>query len=243
MTGVDIFLGRPVEDDDDDDDDNGNRSEGVQEFERKRWNLNARFRDDRSEDRLRPETFDLINSRLLAEGINAERWPSYIRELKQMLKPGGWLQLVEPQLHFQSSTGRLSDDSNLSRWWQWYARTQERMGKNPRIGRTLPQLLSADGFENIRHLSLDLPIGDWMPGRSSSMCRSLTFASYRSLMQVPGRASLGRDSLENVDQMLTSLSLWPFLRIGGMAEDSYRSLISGARRELRDPSYRLYYKV
>lgn len=60
--------------------------------------MNARFPDDRGSDRLRRETFDLINSRLLAEGINSERWPSFVRELKQMLKPGGWLQMVELQL-------------------------------------------------------------------------------------------------------------------------------------------------
>ena len=166
MTGVDIFLGRPVGDDDEDDEDNNNNNgaEGVQEFDKKSSNLNARFRDDRSEDRLRPETFDLINSRLLAEGINADRWPTYIRELKQMLKPGGWLQMVELQLHFQSSTGRLSDDSNLTRWWQWYSYTLQQMGKNARIGRDLPQLLTAEGFENIRNSSLDLPIGDWKSG-------------------------------------------------------------------------------
>ena len=57
------------------------------------------------------------------------------------------------------------------------------------------------------------------------------------------QASIGRDNLDVVDQMLTSLSLWPFLRIGQMAEDAYRTLITGARAELRDARYRLYYKV
>lgn len=167
MTGVDIFLGRRPDDDNDDDDDNSNGNNGVeavQEFVKKRWNLNARFRDDSSEDRLRPETFDLINSRLLAEGINADRWQSYVRELKQMLKPGGWLQMVELQLLFQDSTGQLGDDSNLTRWWQWYSYTLGRMGKNPRIGRELSQHLTDAGFENVRNHILDLPIGDWKPG-------------------------------------------------------------------------------
>ena len=81
-----------------------------------------------------------------------------------MLKPGGWLQMVEVQLHFQSSTGRLNDDSNLNRWWQWYSYGLQQMGKNARIGRDLPQLLTAEGFEHVRHLSLDAPIGDWSAG-------------------------------------------------------------------------------
>ena len=163
MTGIDIFLGSGNEDDDDDDDEDGN-VEGVQEFVKKRWNLNARFRDDRSTDRLRPDTFDLVNSRLLAEGINASRWPSYVRDLKHMLKEGGWLQMVELQFHCQSSAGLLRDESYLTRWWQWYASTLERMGKNPRIGRDLPRILAAEGFENVGVRSLMLPIGDWSQG-------------------------------------------------------------------------------
>ena len=177
MTGVDIFLGRPA-DDEDDDDDSEDEATGVQEFVKKRWNLNARFRDDRSGDRLQPETFDLINSRLLAEGINTERWSSYIRELKQMLRPGGWLQMVESQLLFQSSSGRLNDDSNLTRWWQWYSHTLQQMGKNVRIGRDLPQLMAAENFENIRSYSLDLPIGDWREGISTSTCPLISSAIH-----------------------------------------------------------------
>ena len=147
---------------------------------------------------MKPETFDLVNSRLLAEGINADRWPSYIKELRQVLKRGGWLQMVEVQLHFQSSTGRLSDNSNLTRWWQWYTHGMQLMNKNARIARDLGGLLTAEGFENVRSLSLDLPIGGWNTSMRWPKCvprniHLLTFA--------PDQASLGRDNLENVDQM------------------------------------------
>lgn len=43
--------------------------------------------------------------------------------------------------------------------------------------------------------------------------------------------------------MLVSLSLWPFMRIGGMSQEHYRALIAGAVAELRDPRMKLYYKV
>lgn len=170
MTGVDIFLGQSESDDSEDGEGsngNGNDVEPVQEYVKKRWNLNASFREDRSEDRLRPESFDLINSRYLADGINANRWSSYVRELKYLLKPGGWLQMVEIQFPFQSSSGLLPDNSCLTRWWQWYSRALDRMSKNVRVGRELGQLLTTHGFQHVRAISHDLPIGDWNPGSIS----------------------------------------------------------------------------
>ena len=58
-----------------------------------------------------------------------------------------------------------------------------------------------------------------------------------------GQAELGPRVLRNVDQMLGSVSVWPFLRVSGMPEETYRNLIAGARAELREPRYKLYFKV
>ncbi len=173
MTGVDVYFGRAVDENDEDDDNDEDDEEGdddddspVQEYVKKRWNLNAPFRDDRSSEPLRPESFDLINSRQLAEGINASRWSSYIRELKYMLKHGGWLQMVELEPMIQSSAGLLNESSYLTQWWQRYSSTMGRMGKNPRIGRELRQLLQAEGFAHLHGGTIDLPIGSWRSGVS-----------------------------------------------------------------------------
>lgn len=141
----------------------------VQEYWNKRWNLNASFRLDRSESHLSPESFDLINSRLLSDGIDRDRWPTYVRDLRQLLRPGCWLQMVELHLHFQSDSGRLSDDSFLNRWWMWHAHCQERMRKDPRIAPRLSQLLTNEGFEYVRARDTRLPIGAWDPGTTSAI--------------------------------------------------------------------------
>ena len=244
---MDLYFGRAVDEDDDDDENNDDAEdededgeEGVQEYEKKRWNLNARFRDDHSDDQLRPETFDLINSRLLADGINATRWPSYIKDLKHMLKHGGWLQMVEIEFFIQSSTGRLGDNSHLTRWWQWYSHMMQTLGKNPRIGRDLRRYLQAEDFAHIQGGTIDLPIGPWRDGEQHMMSLKCLQPSANSSA---GQESLGEDNLENVRQTLVSLSLWPFLRIGGMSQENYRALIAGAIAELRDPNLKLYYRV
>lgn len=245
-TGVDVYFGRAVDETDDDDDNedhsddsSGNGEEAVQEYVKKRWNLNTSFKVDRSEDRLGPESFDLINSRLLAGGINANRWPEYIRELKSMLKRGGWLQMVEIEPLVQSSNGRLNSDSFLHRWWQWYSSRMQQMDKNPRIGRDLGRHLQSANFSHIRGSSIDLPIGSWKTGIIISSSATL----HHFADMVAGQESIGEDNLVQMTQMLLSWSLWPLMRLGGMSSAHYRALISGAIGELRDPSKKLYYKV
>lgn len=167
MTGIDIFLGRGLEEEDSSDDESN--SDVVQEFVKKRWNLNASFREDRSATRLGRDRFHLINSRLMVEGIDASRWPSYIEELRKMLRPGGWVQLVELDLMVQSWNGTLPDTSCLSRWWNLYKAALGRLGKNAQASRHLGQLLSQQGFENVSASCMDLPIGSWRPGKCPVM--------------------------------------------------------------------------
>ncbi|KAI9682667.1 MAG: hypothetical protein M1829_006654 [Trizodia sp. TS-e1964] len=65
-------------------------------------------------------TFDLVNSSLVAGGINATRWPNYVRDMVRVLKPGGWLQMVEIYFNCQSDNGSLTDNHALSQWSQLY---------------------------------------------------------------------------------------------------------------------------
>ena len=103
--------------------------------------------------------FDLVNSRLLADGIDTDRWRSYVRDLFNVLKPGGWLQMVEVHMLFQSDSGR--DTTYLSRWNEWYASTMARMHKDLRVGRQLKDLMTAARFENVQSNAVQLPIGNW----------------------------------------------------------------------------------
>ncbi|KAK3116732.1 hypothetical protein LTR53_002565 [Teratosphaeriaceae sp. CCFEE 6253] len=224
VTGVDIYLGEDNDGDDGDDDDDDDSP--VQEFERKRWNLNAPFREDRSATRLSPEQFHLINSRFLADGINADRWPSYIRELKRMLIPGGWLQMVELELRFQSDNGRLASDNSapLYVWSECYRRLMIQRNRDPRVGSRLRQYLEAEGFEQVYHGMPRLAIGGW----SSD----------------PG---LGHDVRANMHGTLETVLLWPCIGAlpgrgpPAMSTEQYRAMVRGAQAQLQDESLKLYY--
>ncbi|KAI1042761.1 hypothetical protein LB505_000963 [Fusarium chuoi] len=63
--------------------------------------LNGRFT-------FRSNHFDVVHSQMVAGGIHANRWRSYIRDIFRVLKPGGWCQMVEIYFNAQSDNGTLS---------------------------------------------------------------------------------------------------------------------------------------
>lgn len=125
------------------------------------YNLNDRLND--------PEVFetrpyDLIHSRFVAPGIKKTRWASYIRDMRVLLRPGGWVQLAEYHLHIQSNSGRLTERSAVYRWWQGYARSMTDLQRDPRVAPRLQELVAAAGLRDVQTDYKRLPIGGWHPG-------------------------------------------------------------------------------
>jgi hypothetical protein len=183
VAGIDIFhrTDNDVQDSDTDDDseddseDNSkNGSEGrceesceedsdaVQELDKIRWNLNAHFRDAPSKHDLKPEEFDLINSRFLADGINKERWKPLVEEYKKLLRPGGWLQMAEAQWLFRSQSGQ--DLPALKEWSKKYYEGLSLMRKAPDIARQLERIVRWEGFERVSATTHDIHLEGWRPG-------------------------------------------------------------------------------
>ncbi|KAI0478791.1 S-adenosyl-L-methionine-dependent methyltransferase [Xylariaceae sp. FL0804] len=53
---------------------------------------------------------DLNMPRLVAGGINGNRWNGYLRDMLRCLRGGGWCQLVEIDYNAQSDNGRLAEN-------------------------------------------------------------------------------------------------------------------------------------
>jgi hypothetical protein len=125
------------------------------------YNLNDRLNQ--------PEVFesrpyDLIHSRFVAPGIKRSRWASYVRDMRVLLRPRGWIQLAEYQLHIMSNNGRATEQSAVYRWWQGYARAMTDLHHDPRVGPRLHDIVSAAGFRDVQVQYMRLPVGGWDPG-------------------------------------------------------------------------------
>lgn len=86
--------------------------------------------------------------------------------MRLLLKPTGWVQLVEYYLNVQSNTGRLTSESALRRWWENYVTAMETSMRDARAARNLAQLLIEANYRRVGSNTFQLPIGGWRPGKS-----------------------------------------------------------------------------
>ncbi|KAJ5273247.1 hypothetical protein N7478_008372 [Penicillium angulare] len=107
--------------------------------------------------------FDLVHSRLLATGIHRRRWPSYVRDILRVLKPGGWVQMVEIYYNVQSDNGAITDEHALRRWSTQYMRALEDR-KDLRVGSKLQNYLTGLGLVEVDAKMIPLPLSGWSNG-------------------------------------------------------------------------------
>lgn len=119
--------------------------------------------DDAREWGFPPRSFDLINSRFLAPGINKRRWPEYVRDLARLLKRGGWLQMLEWGYLIQSDSGMLPANSYCRRWNDLYREALDGT-KDLRVGQRLRELMEGAGLRNVQATPQMIPIGTWKEG-------------------------------------------------------------------------------
>ncbi|KAI1823120.1 S-adenosyl-L-methionine-dependent methyltransferase [Xylaria intraflava] len=162
--------------------------------------------------------FDIINSRLIAGGINRDRWTGYFRDIYRCLRPGGWVQMVEVDYNAQSDNGALGDNSALRQWSRSYLFAMEQC-KNPRAPRQLGGWLRSAGFTDVDERMIQLPMCAW----------STNQRDY----------NIGAANEENVRMLLSSIALYPFTRQLGMSITEFHVLVAKARAEAADPAVKV----
>lgn len=169
-------------------------------------------------------TFDFVNSRLIADGINADRWPSYLRDIRRVLRPGGWCQLIEIYFNAQSDNDTLTDDHALRQWSRRYLGAMERCGKDPRAGRRLHGWMRDAGFVNVESTTLTLPMCGWS---NDEITRGM-----------------GNWNKENVSRLLSSLALYPVVeRQRLMTINNFHLMVGQARAEAATRAFKPYFEV
>ncbi|KAH6966463.1 S-adenosyl-L-methionine-dependent methyltransferase [Fusarium venenatum] len=115
--------------------------------------LNARFT-------FKSNHFDLVHSQMVAGGIHANRWRSYVRDIFRVLKPGGWCQIVEIYFNAQSDNGTLTPDHALSQWSRQYLESQE-PHHDPRAPLQMASWMRSAGFTEVESRLMTLPMCGW----------------------------------------------------------------------------------
>ncbi|KAL7808053.1 S-adenosyl-L-methionine-dependent methyltransferase [Trichoderma aethiopicum] len=166
--------------------------------------------------------FNVVHSQMMAGGIHATRWPSYLQDMYRVLQPGGWCQLVEIYFNAQSDNGTLSPDHALSRWSSGYLDAMHPQ-KDPRAALRLKDWMRNAGFTDIESRLLTLPMCSWPTD--------------------PRDHAIGALNVSNVSQLLYSMGLYPFTHIRGMPLEDFQLMVAQARSEATNPSYRTYFPL
>jgi hypothetical protein len=160
-----------------------------------------------------------------------------------------------------SNSGRVTEQSAVYRWWQGYARAMTDLHRDPRIGPRLHEIVSAAGLRDVQVQYMRLPIGDWDPGTcgvrfvivfcNDADARGPLFRVSRRFHHAsvycanasctdPMQASIGRDTVDVVGDLLASMGLWAFTVCLGETAAWYNQLIREVRLELQNTELQLY---
>ncbi|KAL7627643.1 hypothetical protein AAE478_001836 [Parahypoxylon ruwenzoriense] len=183
--------------------------------------------------------FDLINSRLVAGGIDRNRWHGYMRDILRCLRGGGWCQMVELDLNAQSDNGTLTDsEPEQNETWevtfliitdspighalrQWSDKYLQAMSqhKNPEAPRRIAHWMRQAGFTDVEERMIPLPMCGWSDDQ-------------REL-------DIGAANQENIRLLLGSLALYPFTELLRMTITEFHVLVAQARAEASNPALKV----
>ncbi|ORZ12241.1 S-adenosyl-L-methionine-dependent methyltransferase [Absidia repens] len=96
---------------------------------------------------------DYIFQRDMNWALMASQWPLLIKEYLRILKPGGWIELMEMDIESQSSQRqeRLFNDKLI------YGLSMRQ--QDPYVARQLPSILAINGFRRVSSQFQSLPLG------------------------------------------------------------------------------------
>jgi SAM-dependent methyltransferase len=97
-------------------------------------------------------TFDVIHQRLLIWGIRREAWSVVIKNYIEILKPGGYIQLVEAEWIDPRKPARLPQLKKQELLQKW---STEAFGMDINIAYQLEYFLRDAGLENVTKVQFD----------------------------------------------------------------------------------------
>ncbi|WRT68823.1 uncharacterized protein IL334_005803 [Kwoniella shivajii] len=106
-------------------------------------------------------TFDLVHARFLITGIRD--FCSLLTRLGSLLRPGGVLVIVEPEMESRCLDGKIEDKCpSMARFGDISREAMEKFGIDMEAAVQIPIYLSQDGqFEKVNKEMRELPMSDW----------------------------------------------------------------------------------
>ncbi|KAI9497863.1 S-adenosyl-L-methionine-dependent methyltransferase [Zychaea mexicana] len=121
-------------------------------------------------------SFDYIFIRFIGLGVRAKQWPIILGDLARLLKPGGWIELAEPDTElYRAGPKTLELSTKLKQ-------VMEMQHIDPQMGRSLKgRLEKRDELTNVTTTFISCPGGQW-----AGKLGQLTLQSWQAYYQALG---------------------------------------------------------
>ncbi|KAL2127829.1 hypothetical protein VTI74DRAFT_10109 [Chaetomium olivicolor] len=117
------------------------------------------FVDDLEQEWNFVQPFDFIYSRGMAGAI--KDWPKLMAQAYRHLRPGGWIELYDPDTRLCCDDGSVPEDSALSRWNALMLEAAAENGAPIDSALEYKQQLIDAGFQNVRQVEFKWPSNTW----------------------------------------------------------------------------------
>lgn len=138
--------------------------------------------------------FDFINQRIISMGFKTNQWVPELKELKRVLKVGGWVQLTEPALGIERA------GPTVKKLWGESLKVIASRGSHSHPGHYIRSYAEEAGFSSVSETILEIPLGRW-GGNVGDHFREdmiLSLQNFRPFIS----AAVGAHSREVYEEML-----------------------------------------
>jgi len=156
--------------------------------------------------------FDFIHSRYMAGSISD--WPKFMRQCHDNLKPGGWAEFQDFDLHNYSEDDSIPEESYVIEFYTNLIDAMEQAGKTACPGRRLAGWARDAGFVNVHHEIFKLPIGPWAKDERMK--------------------EIGACNLLQLLEGLEAFTLGLFTRVLGWSPERVHAFLISVRKDVKD---------
>lgn len=165
--------------------------------------------------------FDFIHSRMLIMGIHD--WPEYFKQMWDNLKPGGWMELKEPQFPISYFDATVTPDCPLLVWSQHVRDACARGGIDTMCTEKFVEQISDQGFVNVKAYPVKWAVGPWPKGSMEK--------------------NVGWLTLENTKQFISAIALNLFTKHLGWSAEQVELFLVDVRKDLGDRRKHYYWQL
>ncbi|KAM0282371.1 hypothetical protein ACHAQH_003050 [Verticillium albo-atrum] len=177
--------------------------------------------DDLEKDWTWSSPFDFIFARVLSGSF--QNYEDFIKKSFANLEPGGYLELQEVHVPYESDDGSLPKDSELAKMGIYFRDAANMAGRPMDMSPKLEGWMKDAGFVNVVVHMFKWPLNNWP--------------------RDPHYKELGSWCFTNIDDNLEGLTMAMFTRILGWTKDETVLFCSRVRKQLRDRRIHAYCPV